>query len=75
MAIGGWSSDPAPTLAEFQADVAAGNIGYYIVSGQGGGQGGPGGGSGTASAIATWVAANFSSETVAGSTVYVLTAG
>ena len=75
MAIGGWSSDPTPTLAEFQAYVAAGDISYYIVSGQGGGgvrQGGAGGS--TASAIATWVAANFSSETVGGSTVYLLTA-
>jgi 4-amino-4-deoxy-L-arabinose transferase-like glycosyltransferase len=72
MAIGGWSSDPTPTLADFQAYVAAGDIGYYIVSGQGGG-GGQGGGSSTASEISTWVAANFSSETVGGSTVYVLT--
>ncbi|WP_405490576.1 glycosyltransferase family 39 protein [Nocardia sp. NBC_00511] len=32
MAIGGFSgSDPTPTLAEFQADVKAGKIGYYIV--------------------------------------------
>jgi 4-amino-4-deoxy-L-arabinose transferase-like glycosyltransferase len=74
MAIGGWSSDPAPTLAEFQAYVAAGDIGYYIVGGQGGGPGGPGGGTSTASEISTWVAANFSSETVGGSTVYVLAA-
>jgi hypothetical protein len=73
MAIGGWSSDPTPTLAEFKAYVAAGEISYYIVSGQGGG-GGQGGGTSTASEISTWVAANFSSETVGGSTVYVLTA-
>jgi 4-amino-4-deoxy-L-arabinose transferase-like glycosyltransferase len=73
MAIGGWSSDPTPTLAEFKAYVAAGEISYYIVSGQGGG-GGQGGGTSTASEISTWVEANFSSETVGGSTVYVLTA-
>jgi 4-amino-4-deoxy-L-arabinose transferase-like glycosyltransferase len=77
MAIGGWSSDPAPTLAEFQAYVAAGDISYYIVSGRGGAggpNGGPGGGTSTASEIATWVEGTFSSETVAGSTVYLLTA-
>ena len=74
MAIGGWSSDPTPTLAEFQADVAAGDIGYYIVSGQGGGLGAPGGGTSTASEISAWVQANFTSETVGGSTVYLLTA-
>jgi 4-amino-4-deoxy-L-arabinose transferase-like glycosyltransferase len=67
MAIGGWSSDPTPTLAEFQASVAAGDIGYYISSGSGGG---PGGGSSTASAIQEWVAANYESTTVGGQTVY-----
>ncbi|MBM7474443.1 ArnT family glycosyltransferase [Curtobacterium herbarum] len=71
MAIGGWSSDPTPTLAEFQADVAAGKIGYYIASGTGGGMGGrTGGGSSTASAIAEWVAANYDATTVGGQTVY-----
>ncbi|MQY17066.1 ArnT family glycosyltransferase [Nocardia macrotermitis] len=41
MAIGGFSgSDPTPTLAEFQADVKAGKIGYYIVQSNGRGQGG-----------------------------------
>lgn len=76
MAIGGWSSDPTPTLAEFQADVAAGRIGYYIASGTGGGTGGGmGGGSSTASAIAEWVAANYDATTVGGQTVYDLGAG
>ena len=44
MAIGGWSGDPAPTLAQFQQHVADGDIGYYIAGvGQGGsGQGGGG---------------------------------
>ncbi|MDM7890588.1 ArnT family glycosyltransferase [Curtobacterium caseinilyticum] len=68
MAIGGWSSDPAPTLAEFQAWVAAGDIGYYVSSGSGGG--GMGGGSSTASAIQEWVAANYEATTVGGQTVY-----
>jgi 4-amino-4-deoxy-L-arabinose transferase-like glycosyltransferase len=67
MAIGGWSgSDPAPTLAQFKAYVAAGDITYYIA----GGKGGPGGGN---SEIATWVAANYTATTVGGSTVYDLT--
>ncbi len=67
MAIGGWSSDPAPTLAEFEAYVQEGKIAYYIASGTGGGMGG---GSSTASAIREWVAANYSSTTVGGQTVY-----
>ncbi|TFC18815.1 glycosyltransferase family 39 protein [Cryobacterium glucosi] len=67
MAIGGWSSDPTPTLAEFQAYVAAGDVGYYISGSQGGGMGG---GDSTATAIATWVAATYTATTVGGSTVY-----
>ena len=40
MAIGGWSSDPSPTLAQFQQYVANGDIGYFIAGGgQGGGAG------------------------------------
>jgi hypothetical protein len=70
MAIGGWSSDPTPTLSEFKADVAAGKIGYYISSGSGMGGGGMGGGTSTASAIQSWVEANYSATTVGGSTVY-----
>ncbi|WP_290055304.1 glycosyltransferase family 39 protein [Amycolatopsis solani] len=63
--IGGWSgSDPAPTLAEFKAYVAAGEIKYYIEGGRGGG---PGGGS---SEITDWVTANFTATTVDGQTVY-----
>ncbi|MFJ3454647.1 ArnT family glycosyltransferase [Curtobacterium sp. NPDC090223] len=72
MAIGGWSSDPTPTLAEFKAYVADGEISYYITSGNGGGMGG---GSSTASAIQEWVAANYESTTVGGQTVYDLTSG
>ncbi|MFJ5145735.1 ArnT family glycosyltransferase [Curtobacterium sp. NPDC088465] len=71
MAIGGWSSDPAPTLAEFQAWVAAGDVGYYVSSGSGGGMGG---GSSTASAIQEWVAAHYEATTVGGQTVYDLSA-
>jgi 4-amino-4-deoxy-L-arabinose transferase-like glycosyltransferase len=71
MAIGGWSSDPTPTLAQFEAWVKAGDIGYYISSGSGGGGGN---GSGSAAAIATWVAAHYTATTVGGSTVYDLAA-
>ncbi len=41
MAIGGFSgSDPAPTLAQFQQDVADHEIGYYLVPAQRNGAGG-----------------------------------
>ena len=70
MAIGGWSSDPTPTLAQFEAYVKAGKVHYYISSGTGGGMGGS---SSTASAIPTWVAAHYTAKTVGGSTVYDLT--
>ncbi|ODU02442.1 MAG: glycosyl transferase [Pseudonocardia sp. SCN 72-86] len=72
MSTGGWSgSDSAITLAEFQAEVAAGHIHYWIGGGQGGG---PGGGSdSTSSQIAAWVEATFTASTVGGQTVYDLT--
>jgi hypothetical protein len=75
MAIGGFNgSDPSPTLAEFQAYVAAGRIHYFIAGGGMGG--GPGGsGSGTSSAISSWVEANFASTTVGGVTLYDLSGG
>jgi 4-amino-4-deoxy-L-arabinose transferase-like glycosyltransferase len=69
MAIGGWSSDPAPTLAEFEAWVKAGDIGYYI-SGSGMGGGGAGGSTSTASQITTWVTTHYTATTVGGQTVY-----
>jgi 4-amino-4-deoxy-L-arabinose transferase-like glycosyltransferase len=69
MAIGGFNgSDPAPTLAQFEAMVAAGEIHYYV----GQGANSFGGGSGS-SAIASWVAAHFTAKTVGGVTVYDLT--
>ena len=34
MAIGGWSSDPVPTLAQFVDDVHAGKITYFVESGR-----------------------------------------
>jgi 4-amino-4-deoxy-L-arabinose transferase-like glycosyltransferase len=47
MAIGGFTgSDPSPTLAQFEADVKAGKIHYFIAGGFGGGGGGFRGGNG-----------------------------
>ena len=66
MPIGGFSgSDPAPTLAQFQADVAAGQVRYFLAEGDGGRRG---------STIASWVAQHFTATTVGGLTVYDLTA-
>ena len=74
MAIGGFNgTDPSPTLAQFEAYVAAGKIHYFVASGGGGG--GPGAGSSaSSSAIATWVEQNFTSTTVGGVTLYDLSA-
>jgi 4-amino-4-deoxy-L-arabinose transferase-like glycosyltransferase len=69
MAIGGFNgTDPAPTLAQFEAMVAKNEIHYYV----GQSNNSFGGGSGS-SAITSWVAAHFKSETVGGVTVYNLT--
>jgi 4-amino-4-deoxy-L-arabinose transferase-like glycosyltransferase len=77
MAIGGFNgTDPAPTLGQFEKDVAAGKIHYFIASGGGGGGfGGGAGGSGDASQITSWVEAHFTAQTVGGVTVYDLSAG
>jgi 4-amino-4-deoxy-L-arabinose transferase-like glycosyltransferase len=73
MAIGGFNgTDPSPTLAQFEADVAAGKIHYFL--GSAGGGGGFGGGSSSAGAIASWVESSFTAQTVGGVTVYDLTA-
>ncbi len=77
MAIGGFNgSDPSPTLAEFQAYVANGEI-HYFIDGGGGGRGGPGGGSddGGGSEISSWVQETFPATTVDGVTVYDLSGG
>ena len=75
MAIGGFSgTDNAPSLAQFKAYVAAGDIRYFIAGGQAGGFGGPGGGSGSGSdvgsQITSWVEAHYTSTTIGGQTVY-----
>jgi 4-amino-4-deoxy-L-arabinose transferase-like glycosyltransferase len=73
MAMGGFTgSDPAPTLAEFEAWAKAGDITYYIAGGGMGG--GPGGGSGSSSQITSWVEAHYKSQTIGGETVYNLLA-
>jgi hypothetical protein len=78
LAVGGFNgSDPSPTLAEFQALVAAHRIHYAIAGGDGPGGGrGPGGpgSSGSAAEISTWVQAHFTPTTVGDVTVYDLTA-
>lgn len=72
MSIGGFNgTDPAPSLTEFQQLVAQGKVHYFIGS-SGGGFGG-GGRGGTSSEISTWVAANYTAQTVGGTTVYDLT--
>lgn len=71
IALGGWNGgDPYPTLAQFQAMVDRGEIGYFISGGMGG-MGGAGGRGGN-SEVATWVAANFQAQTVGTATVYKL---
>jgi hypothetical protein len=81
MAVGGFNgTDPAPTLEQFQADVAAKKIHYFVGGGtqMGGGRGGTTttstGGSDDATLIARWVQENFTATTVGGTTVYDLTA-
>jgi 4-amino-4-deoxy-L-arabinose transferase-like glycosyltransferase len=69
MAIGGFNgTDPAPTLAQFQAYVAAGKIHYFLAGGRGGF-----GSSSSSSAITSWVESHFTARTVGGVTVYDLT--
>jgi 4-amino-4-deoxy-L-arabinose transferase-like glycosyltransferase len=73
MAIGGFGTDPWPTLKQFQQYVAEGKIHYLI--GDGPAMAGPGGfGENTAQQITQWVADNFTATTVAGVTVYDLSA-
>ncbi|MCW2764808.1 MAG: glycosyl transferase [Nocardioides sp.] len=76
MPVGGFNgSDPSPTLAQFQTDVANGEIHYFIGGGGRVGGGGAGLDSGTSSQISAWVTQNFTPITVAGVTVYDLSTG
>ncbi len=71
LAIGGFNgSDDAPTLAQFKVLVANGRIHYFI---GGGGFGGQSGGSNAGTEIASWVEANFTTTTVASTTLFDLT--
>jgi 4-amino-4-deoxy-L-arabinose transferase-like glycosyltransferase len=76
MAVGGFNgTDPAPTLAEFQRDVADGRIHYFIkghsMFGMPVGRGNSG--SREAADISSWVEAHYSPKTVDGVVVYDLT--
>ena len=63
--IGGFNGgDPAPTVAELEAMVAAGELRYVLLS-EGGGGGGPGGGN---SDITSWVQEHGTAVTDAGTT-------
>jgi 4-amino-4-deoxy-L-arabinose transferase-like glycosyltransferase len=74
MAIGGFNgTDPTPTLAQFEQQVAAGKIHYFLAGGRGSGGGGFGGADSGSGSIATWVTAHFAARTVGGVTVYDLT--
>jgi hypothetical protein len=78
MAVGGFNgTDPAPTLEQFQALVAAKKIHYFVGGGTAiGGRGGSDtGGSDDAARIAQWVRENFAATAVGGTTVYDLTVG
>jgi hypothetical protein len=69
LAIGGFNgTDPTPTLAQFKAMVAKGEIHYYL-----GANGESFGGGGKSNAILSWVEAHYKKETVGGTTVYDLT--
>ncbi len=71
MAIGGFNgSDPSPTLAQFQAYVAKGQIHYFLAGGSAG-PGGPGGGGN--SEITAWVQASYTQVSIGTQTYYDLT--
>ena len=70
MAIGGFNgTDPAPTLAQFEKLVAEHKIHYFV----GQNQASFGGGTGDPAQITAWVKKHFTSQTIAGITVYNLT--
>ncbi len=90
MSIGGFNgTDPTPTLAAFERDVAQGKIHYFISGGFGGfgafrgfgalgrlGGGARTGGqrsTSTSSAITSWVTSHYTAKTVDGVTIYDLT--
>ncbi|GAB2514456.1 glycosyltransferase family 39 protein [Nocardia heshunensis] len=71
MAIGGFTgSDNSPTLAQFQYYVSTGQVRYFLESTSGMGGPGMGGTDSSSSQITAWVKANFTAQTVGGTTVY-----
>ncbi|WP_405179788.1 glycosyltransferase family 39 protein [Nocardia sp. NBC_01377] len=78
MAIGGFSGrDDAPTLEEFRAHVAAGDIGYFVTSRRSGPRPPRPGGDrekSTGQQIEEWVSAHYAPRTIGDATVYDLTA-
>jgi hypothetical protein len=67
---GGYNgTDPAVSLAAFEALVSAGKVHYYVADQQGF-IGSTAANTSTAYAIQQWVAANFRAQTVGGTTVY-----
>jgi 4-amino-4-deoxy-L-arabinose transferase-like glycosyltransferase len=74
MAVGGFNgTDPAPTLAQFQRDVADRRIHYFVGGSTMWFGRGERTGSDDADRIAEWVQANFPAQTVDGATLYDLT--
>ena len=63
MAIGGWSKDPVPTLADFIDDVRAGRVTYYVV-------GGRPSAAPSAHEIQQWVGRHYQAEQIGGTKVY-----
>ncbi|WP_216912910.1 glycosyltransferase family 39 protein [Nocardia noduli] len=78
MAIGGFSGrDDAPTLEEFRAHVAAGDIGYFVTARRTGPRPPRPGGErekSTGQQIEEWVGAHYAPRTIGDATVYDLTA-
>jgi hypothetical protein len=73
MAIGGFNGNGGNlALGQFERDVRAGQIHYYVSLGFGAGGGTGGAAASSSTAIATWVAEHFKSQTIGGATVYTL---
>ncbi|WP_340536755.1 glycosyltransferase family 39 protein [Nocardioides sp. GXZ039] len=76
MAIGGFNgTDPSPTLAQFQADVAAHRIHYFIADGGGSHATSAGDLASQRVEITSWVRSHFSPTVVDGVTLYDLSGG
>jgi 4-amino-4-deoxy-L-arabinose transferase-like glycosyltransferase len=75
LAIGGFGTDPWPTLELFQQYATNGRIHYFIggATGSPGGMGRLGGAGNPSQQITQWVEATFTATTIGGVTVYDLT--